>query len=53
MEQAPAEISSEDWDSLSRAYRGHLEDIDLYPGGLAEKPLPGISFYCSYYEIYK
>ena len=45
MEQAPAEISSEDWDSLSKAYMGHLEDIDLYPGGLAEKPLPGISFY--------
>ena len=42
MEQAPAEISREDWDSLSSAYLGHLEDIDLYPGGLAEKPLPGI-----------
>ena len=45
MDQAPAEISREDWDSLSRAYLGHLEDIDLYPGGLAEKPLPGISFH--------
>ena len=40
-DQPPAEISATNWESLSKAYGGKTDDIDLYPAGLAETPLQG------------
>ena len=39
--QPPAEINGDKWADLMRAYDGRIDDIDLYPAGLAENPLPG------------
>ena len=41
MDQPPQEISRNNWDSLSKAYNGKHDDVDLYPAGLAETPLQG------------
>ena len=41
MNQPPAEISETNWGSLSSAYNGRADDIDLYPAGLAETHLQG------------
>lgn len=41
MNQPPAEITSSEWDYLSKVYQGYPDDIDLYTAGLAETPLPG------------
>ena len=41
MDQPPTEISGRNWESLSKAYLGKPNDIDLYPAGLAETPLQG------------
>ena len=36
----PSEFSADNWDSLSSVYK-EPDDIDAYPAGLAELPLPG------------
>ena len=41
MDKPPAEISEANWASLRNVYDGRPDDIDLYPAGLAETPLPG------------
>ena len=41
MDQPPAEISEANWASIRNVYNGRPDDIDLYPAGLAETPLPG------------
>jgi hypothetical protein len=40
MSDRPSEFSAENWDSLASVYK-QPDDIDAYPAGLAESPLPG------------
>ena len=40
MSDRPPEIPAENWDSLEQVYK-NPDDIDAYPAGLSETPLPG------------
>ena len=40
MDQRPEEIAPDTWDSFKLVYR-EPDDIDIFPAGLAETPLPG------------
>lgn len=40
MKEGPPEISSENWEDLAKVYKSP-DEIDVYPAGLSETPLPG------------